>query len=172
MISKKMTEALNKQINAELYSAYLYLSMSSCSSFTGLKGAANWFFVQAQEEMTHAQRMYNYVNSMGEHVVLAAIEQPAVDFESLTHMFEETLGHEKKVTAMINDLVNMAVEEKDHASEVFLQWFVSEQVEEEESANDALAKLKLAGGDGSGLLMIDAELGARVFVMPPDLAKA
>ena len=172
MISKEMAEALNKQINAELYSSYLYLSMSSCSSFTGLKGAASWFFVQAQEEMTHAQRMYNYVNSTGGRVVLAAIEQPQVEFDSLAHMFEETLGHEKKVTAMINDLVNMAVEEKDHASEVFLQWFVTEQVEEEESAGDVLARLKLAGGDGSGLLMIDAELGARVFTPPPDLVKA
>jgi len=170
MISKKMTEALNKQINAELYSAYLYLAMSSHASFNGTTGTATWLFVQAQEEMTHAQRLYNYVNSVGEHAVLAVIDEPPADFASVTDYFEKTLEHEKKVTAMINELVNLAVEEKDHATEIFLQWFVSEQVEEEESANDILAKLKLAGDVGGGLFMIDKELGTRVFTPPADLA--
>lgn len=172
MISSEMTKALNGQINFELYSTYLYLSFSSYCSFVGLKGAANWFSIQVQEEMTHVQRMYKYVVSTGAHVVLTAIEEPPVEFKSLTHMFEETLKHERLVTGRINDLVNRTIEEKDHATEVLLQWFVSEQVEEEEAAKDVLDKLKLAGEDGSGLLLIDTELGARVFVPPPDLAQA
>ena len=170
MISDKMTEAVNKQINAELYSAYLYLSMSSYMSANGIKGAAQWFFAQAQEEMTHAWRLYGYVNSQGKHVELMAIDQPPTQFESLTHAMEETLTHEKKVTGLINDLANLAREEKDHASEIFLQWFVSEQVEEEESVNEVLDQLKLMGDYGGGLFMIDKELGARTFVMPADLA--
>lgn len=172
MISKKMTDALNKQINAELYSSYLYLSMSAWASFNGLKGTANWMFIQAREEMTHAWRFYNYINGQGQHAVLSAIAGPDTEFKSLKHVFEETLAHEKKVTAMINNLADLADKEKDHATEVVLQWFISEQVEEEGNAKDILDKLKLAGGDGSGLFMIDNELGARMFVMPPDLAGA
>ncbi|MFC1498017.1 ferritin [Verrucomicrobiota bacterium] len=171
MISKKMTEALNNQITAELYSSYLYMAMSSYSSFIGLKGAASWYHVQAQEEMTHALRLYNYVNSVGEHAVLGAIDKPQAEYKSLMHMFEETLKHEKKVTSMINDLVNLAAEENDHATEIFLQWFVNEQVEEEENVNEVLSRLKLAGEDGGGLFMVDNELAARVFTFPPDLVK-
>ena len=171
MISEKMVAALNNQINAELYSAYLYLSMSSCASFKGLKGGAQWFFVQAQEEMMHAQRLYDYVNSVGAQVKLAAIDGPPTAFDSLKQMLEDTLAHEKKVTALINGLVDLAVEEKDHATEIFLQWFVTEQIEEEESANDILSQLKLAGDEGSGLFMIDRELGARVFTPPAAAAE-
>ena len=170
MISNKMTQELNKQINAELYSAYLYMAMSSYSSFIGLKGSAKWFFVQSREEMTHALRLYYYVISVGSHAVLGEIIKPQTTYKSLTNMFEETLAHEKKVTAMINNLVNLAVDEKDHATQVYLQWFVNEQVEEEANAKDILDKLKLAGEDGSGLFMIDNELGTRGFVFPPDLA--
>lgn len=170
MISKKMTAAINKQINAELYSAYLYFAMSSYTSFTGLKGAANWFFVQGQEEMTHAWRFYNYVNSMGEHVELDAIAKPMNEFRSLRHAFEETLKHERKVTSLINALVDLARSENDHASEIFLQWFVTEQVEEEMNATEIIAKLKLIGDNTSALLMLDNELAARTFTMPPDLA--
>ena len=166
MISKEMTNALNKQINAELSSAYLYMSMSAYAAHAGLKGAANWFAVQTQEEMAHAQRFYDYVNSQGEHVVLGAIPQPQTEFASLTDMFERTLAHEKKVTALINDRVNLAAAEKDHATSIMLQWFVTEQVEEEESASDILATLKLTGQSGGGLFMLDKELGARVFTPP------
>ena len=170
MVSKKMIEAMNDQINAETYSAYLYLSMSAYCSFIGLKGAANWFFVQTQEEMTHAVRLYNYINRQSGHVVLKAIDKPPAELKSLTEMYEAALKHEKYITGRINDLVNLARGEKDHASEVFLQWFVTEQVEEEENDVDVLAKLKLAGKDGSALFMIDNELGTRVFAMPPDLS--
>lgn len=170
MITDKMTQALNAQINAELYSAYLYLSMSSWAGKQGMRGASKWFFVQAQEEMTHTWRLYNYVGSQGQQVVLDAIEKPPADFDSLAHALDETLAHEQKVTALINGLVKTAREENDNATEIFLQWFVSEQVEEEESVGEIIDALKLAGGSGGGLLMMDRELGTRAFAMPPDLA--
>ncbi len=166
MSGNSMTDAINRQINAEMYSAYLYLSMSSYASHTGLQGTANWFRCQAQEEMVHAQKLYDYVNSRGNHVELAAIDGPPTDFQSLRQMFEDTLAHEKKVTAMIHSLVDQAAEEKDHATEIFLQWFVTEQVEEEETAQAVLDRLKLAGDSGSGLFMVDNELAARVFTPP------
>ncbi|MEI6808748.1 MAG: ferritin [bacterium] len=170
MVSKGLTAELNKQINEEVFSAYLYFSMSGYCSFIGLKGTANWFFVQAQEEMTHAWRFYNYINSQGGHVVLTAIAKPDATFKSIQHMFEETLKHEKHITARINLLANLAVKDRDHATQVFLQWFVNEQVEEEQNANDILQKLKLIGKDGAALLMVDNELSARTFVLAPDLA--
>jgi len=170
MISKKMRDALNKQINAELYSAYLYWAMASYSTVLGLKGAAKWFFVQGQEEMTHAARFYFYVNDVNEHAILDAIDKPQATFKNLQQMFEATLKHEKVVTSLINNLANLARQEKDHATEVFLQWFITEQVEEEANASEILAKLKLAGDNVGAMFMIDAELGARGFAMPPDLA--
>ncbi len=169
MASKKMAEALNSQLNAELFSAYLYLSMSANATHLGLEGTANWFFVQTQEEMIHAQRFYNFINSIGEKVVLDAIEKPASDFDSPLGMFESGLKHEKLITKRINDLVDLAIEERDHATEVFLQWFVTEQVEEEENANDIIAKLKLAGNQGGGLFMVDKELGTRIFTPPVNM---
>lgn len=169
MASKKMIAALNQQIVEETYSAYLYLAMSAYCSFTGLKGASVWFFVQTQEEMTHAYRLHNYISRLGEEVVLGAIKKPPTEFKSLTHMYEEALKHEKFITRCINNLVNMAIDEKDRATEAFLQWFITEQVEEEENDMDVLAKLRLAGKDGSALLMIDNELGTRTFTMPADL---
>jgi len=161
MISKKMTTALNEQINAELYSAYLYLSMSSWASYQGLSGVATWLFMQAREETEHAQKIYQYVNSVGERVALKAIAKPPAQFKSVTDVFEEVLAHEKKVTALINALADQAKKEKDHATEIFLQWFVTEQIEEEEHAGDILAKLKLVGEKGQALFMMDARLGAR-----------
>lgn len=166
MISESMTQAINSQINAEIYSAYLYLGMSAYSTSQGLKGAANWFFVQSQEEMVHAQKFYNYIHSQSGRVLLQSIEQPPADYKSLLHAFEETLAHEKKVTALINGLVDQAGKESDHATEVFLQWFVTEQVEEEESASDVVDRLKLAGDAGAGLFMVDNELAARIFSPP------
>lgn len=166
MLSKKMVEALNKQINNELYSAYLYLSTSAHSTFIGMKGFANWFMVQYQEEMMHAMKIYDYVNDQGGQVKLMAVAQPPTEFGSLLEMFEKTLKHEKFITKCINDLVNLAIEEKDHATNIFLQWFVTEQIEEEANDNEIISKLKLVGEEGNGLLMIDRELAARVFTPP------
>ena len=163
MLSERMTEALNKQINNEIYSAYLYLSMSAYSTFIGLKGFANWFIVQYQEEMVHAMKIYDYINDQGGQVKLMAVAQPPTKFGSPLGMFEKTLEHEKFVTKCINDLVDLAIEEKDHASNIFLQWFVTEQIEEEANDNEIISKLKLVGKEGNGLFMIDKELAARVF---------
>jgi len=161
-----MTEALNKQINNEIYSAYLYLSMSAHSTFIRLKGFANWFMVQYQEEMVHAMKIYDYINAQGGQVELMAVAQPPTEFGSPLEMFEKTLEHEKFVTKCINDLVDLAIEEKDHASNIFLQWFVTEQIEEEANDNEIISKLKLVGKEGNGLFMIDKELAARVFAPP------
>jgi ferritin len=166
MISKKMSRALNKQLNNELYSAYLYLSMSSYANYVGLKGSANWFMVQYQEEMVHFMKFYDYLNSQGAHVQLGALDAPPAEFGSLLDMFEQALKHERLITGYINEWMDLAVGEKDHATQIFLQWFVTEQVEEEESAGDVIARLKMAGETGPGLLMVDSELAARVFVPP------
>ncbi|MCK4668953.1 ferritin [Candidatus Bathyarchaeota archaeon] len=166
MLSERMTEALNKQINREIYSAYLYLSMSADSTFKGLKGFANWFMVQYQEEMTHAMKIYDYINNQGGQVKLMAVEQPPMEFGSPLEIFEKTLEHEKFVTKCINDLVNLAIDQKDHATKIFLQWFITEQIEEETNDNDIIATLKLVGKEGNGLFMIDKELATRVFVPP------
>ncbi len=166
MLNKKMTDALNGQINKEIFSAYLYLSMSAYSSFIGLKGFANWFMVQYHEEMEHAMKIYNYIDEQGEQVKLMAIEQPPTEFVSALDMFEKTLEHEKFITKSIHDLVDLAIEEKDHATNIFLQWFVTEQIEEEGNDNDIIAKLKLVGEGGNGLFMIDRELESRVYTPP------
>ncbi|QWV95141.1 ferritin [Geomonas oryzisoli] len=170
MLTDKLCTALNKQLNNELYSAYLYLSMSSYASSIGLKGSANWFMVQYQEEMVHAMKFYNYINSRGEHVKLQAIDAPPAEFKNLLDMFEQTLKHELTITASINELTDLALSEKDHATNIFLQWFVTEQIEEEENDRDIIGKLKLIGDNGQGLLMLDNELATRVFVPPPTTA--
>ncbi len=166
MISKKMIQALNKQLNNELFSAYLYLSMSSYANSVGLKGAANWFMVQYQEEMVHFMKFFDYINSQGINVELAAMDAPPGKFGSLLSMYEQALKHEQFITASINEWMELAVKEKDHATQIFLQWFVTEQVEEEASAGDVIARLKMAGETGAGLLMVDGELAARVFTPP------
>lgn len=166
MISDAMAEALNDQTNAELYSSYLYLAMSAHFTHAGLKGGANWFYVQAREEMLHVQKFYDYVLSQGKRVVLKAIDAPPAEFGTPVEVFQHALEHEQNVTARINDLVAIAVAENDRATEVFLHWFVTEQVEEEESAKDVIDKLRLAGEVGPGLFMIDTELSTRVFVPP------
>jgi len=167
MINKKIVVALNEQLNKEIYSAYLYMSMSAYSTYIGLKGFANWFMVQYQEEMMHAMKFYNYINDQGEQVKLTAIDAPPTEFESPSDMFEKTLKHEQFVTKRINDLVDLAIKEKDHATNIFLQWYVTEQIEEEANDNDIIAKLKLVGKKGDALLMLDRELAARVFTPPP-----
>lgn len=166
MLSKKMEEALNEQINAELYSAYLYLSMSAYFKSINLHGSANWMKVQAQEEMVHAMKIYDYVIERGDRVVLKAIAKPTTEWKSPLAAFQAAYKHEQHVTGLINDLVNLAVKEKDHATSVFLQWFVNEQVEEEASANEVVQKLKQVEKVPAGLFMIDRELGQRVFTSP------
>ncbi len=166
MLSKTMTEALNKHINAEIYSSYLYMAMSAQASFSGFPGIANWFSVQVKEELAHAEKFYEYVNSQGQHVILEAIEQPRIKYDSPLEMFEATLKHEQLVTSLINKLADLAVEEKDHATQIMLQWFITEQIEEEENDRGIIDRIKLTGNEGQGLFMIDKELGSRVFVPP------
>jgi len=170
-MDEKMQEALNKQLNAELYSSYLYLSMSAYFQSVNLSGFANWMRVQAQEELAHAMKFYDYVNERGGRVVLPAVEAPPSEWDSPLAVFEHVYRHEQGVTGMINKLVDLAVEARDHATNNFLQWFVSEQVEEEASADEVVQKLKLVGDDPSGLFMIDRELAQRVFVAPVAIAE-
>jgi len=171
MLNKKIETAFNKQINAEMYSAYLYLSMGAFLDSTGMVGFANWMRVQAQEEMTHAMKFFDHVNERGGRVTLKAIDGPPVEWDSPVAVFEHVYEHEQKVTGLINDLVDLAIDEKDHASRSFLQWFVDEQVEEEDSASTILERLKLIGESGNGLFMLDKELGQRVFTPPASPAE-
>ncbi|GFO54695.1 ferritin [Geomonas sp. Red276] len=170
MFTDKLRTAMNKQLNNEFYSAYLYLSMSSYAGAIGLKGAANWFYVQYQEEMVHCMKFFSFINSRGVNVELGQIAAPPTKFKSLLDMFQKTLKHEESITASINDLTDLALSEKDHATHIFLQWFVTEQVEEEENDRDIIGKLKLIGDNGQGLLQLDNELATRVFVPPPTTA--
>lgn len=171
MLSEKMTAALNSQVNWELFSSYLYLSMNSWFESIGLPGCATWMRAQVQEELYHAIKIYDYINERGGKATMQAIAQPRTDWDTPLEVFEEVLKHEEKVTSLINDLVNLALEEKDHASHIFLQWFVSEQVEEEATAGDVLGKFRLIGDDKSGLFALDQELGRRVFIPPADANK-
>ncbi len=163
MISDKMVKGITRQINREIYSGYFYLAMASYAQDVGLSGVANWFNVQIREELSHAEKMYAYLQQQNIKVMLEAIESPPQVFSSITDLFQQTLEHEKKVTAMINNLMSIAIEQKDRATEIMLQWFVTEQVEEESNASDILQKLKVFGEKGEALLMIDKELGLRVF---------
>ncbi|SDK43315.1 ferritin [Maridesulfovibrio ferrireducens] len=166
MSNKVLEKALNEHLNAEMYSAYLYLSMSAYFSDTGLSGFANWMRVQAKEEQFHAMKFYDYINERGGKVLLTAIEAPQQDWASPLEAVQAVLEHEKKVTALINGLVDLAIDERDHATNIFLQWFVTEQVEEEDNVNEILNKLKLAGTQGNGMFMLDKDLAARVFTPP------
>lgn len=167
MMKKKMLKALNDQVNAEMFSSYLYLSMEAYFQSISLKGFAAWMRVQVQEELMHGMKFYDFINERNGKVTLEAIAKPESSWASPLAAFEAILTHEQHVTSLINDLVDLAITEKDHAANNFLQWFVSEQVEEEASANDIVEKLKLVQDNPSGLFMIDAELGKRVFTMPP-----
>ena len=166
MLSQKMQDALNKQINAELYSGYLYLSMSAYYQSLNLPGFANWMHIQMQEEQAHAQIMYNYVVDRGGRVMLSAIDGPQTEWDNPAAPFEAAYQHEMKVTGMINNLVNLAIQESDHATTSFLQWFVTEQVEEEKNASGIAQQLKFIGDAPAGLLMLDRELAVRVFTPP------
>lgn len=165
-MNNKVQEVLNKQINAELWSAYLYLSMSAYFESEGFAGFANWMRIQYQEESAHAMKMFNFVNERGGRVILEPINEVPTEWHSPMNAFEETYKHECLVTDLINNCVDVAIEEKDHASVNFLQWFVDEQVEEEANVSTILDELKIAGGEGHALFIINRELGARVFVDP------
>jgi len=161
MISKKMLDALNKQINAEMYSSYLYQSMSAWLAWKNLPGFAKWFAVQAREETKHAMKIYDYIYDQQGRVTLAAIDAPPADFASVKDIASKQLEHEKKVTGLINNLVKLAYEEKDFATKIFLQWFVTEQIEEEKNAEEIIIKLEMLGEKGQALYLLDKEMGKR-----------
>jgi len=161
MLSKKMLEGLNEQINKEIYSAYFYLGMSAYAASLGSNGVANWFYIQWKEELVHTKKMFDYVHKQGERVSLKAIDEPPQDFSSVRDLFAKTLAHEKKVTGLINNLVDLARKENDKETEDFLQWFVKEQVEEEATPAGILDKLNQAGKDKKALTEIDNELAGR-----------
>ena len=172
MISKKLEAAINAQINAEMWSAYLYLSMSAYCQETGFPGMANWFAVQFKEEQDHAMIFFNYLQSRGGRVLLSPIAEVPTEWASPLAAFEHTLEHEGKVTSLINNLMALAVEEKDFAAQSRLNWFVDEQVEEEENATELIQKLRLIGNNGYGLYQLDQELAARVYTQASPLTTA
>ncbi|MBN1540614.1 ferritin [candidate division KSB1 bacterium] len=161
MISKKMESALNEQINKELYSAYIYLSMATYLAEQRYDGMASFMKVQAQEEVAHAMKIYGYVEEQGGRVLLDAIKKPESDFKSVKTVFQTALDHEKYITKSIHELVDLAIGEKDHATKTFLDWFVTEQVEEEANMDQIVGKLEMIGGQGHGLFMLDGHLGQR-----------
>jgi ferritin len=161
MISKKVEAALNDQIRKEIYSSYLYLSMAAQFASMNLNGFAHWMKIQTAEETKHAMKIYEHVNSRNGRVILQQIDAPPSEWRSAKEMFNDAYQHEQKVTESINKIVELARAEKDNATEVFLQWFVNEQVEEEASANEILQKLQLAGDNPAAIIMLDAELGKR-----------
>ena len=161
MVSENMEKALNAQLNAEVYSGYLYLSMAAYFEDEDLAGFANWMRVQAEEELEHGMKFYDYIIRRGASVTLTAIEGPQTEWDSPVAAFEHVLEHEKMVSGLINDLVDLAIEEKDHATNNFLQWFVEEQVEEEENAMENVSKLTLAGESKELLFKINEDMGTR-----------
>ena len=161
MLSKKMTESINEQINKELYSAYFYLGMSAYAASSGLKGFANWFYTHWHEELGHAKRMFDYVHQQGARVMLKSIDEPPQDFSSGKDLFERTLAHEKKVTGLVNNLVELARKENDQATIDFLQWFVKEQTEEEATPAGILKRIEEAEANKKDLSDIDKKLAKR-----------
>ena len=172
MLSQKLHEAINAQINAELWSAYLYLAMSMDAEAKGYKGVANWFYVQFQEEQAHARIFMNYLNSRDAKVTLLPIAEVPATWDSVLDMYKQTLEHEKKVTSLINNLAYIANEDRDFASINRLNWFIDEQVEEEEAARDMIAAVEAVEGNKYGMYMLDKELAARVYTTPSPLATA
>lgn len=172
MLSQKLHDAINAQINAELWSAYLYLSMSMDCEVKGYKGVANWFYVQFREEQDHARIFMNYLNSRDANVVLKPIEEVPTTWNSVLDMFQQTLQHERKVTSLINNLASIAAADNDFASVNRLVWFIDEQVEEEESAREMIASVEAVEGNKYGMYMLDKELASRVYNTPSPLATA
>ena len=170
MLSNNLYQAINAQINAELWSAYLYLSMAMDADAKGLKGVANWFHVQYLEEQDHARIFMNYLNSRDAKVILQPIAEVSTEWDSVLDMFKQTLEHEKKVTALINNLASVANEDRDFASINRLVWFIDEQVEEEENAREMIAAVEAVEGNKYGMYMLDKELAARTYTTPSPLA--
>jgi ferritin len=168
MISKEISEALNEQIVWEMYSANLYLSMSAYLHDQGLTGFSHWMRVQYQEETAHALKIYDFLITRGGKVVIKDIAAPPTSWNSVLELFEATLTHEQGVTRRINDLMHLAKDQRDFATDIFLQWFVSEQVEEEDNVTDMIHRLRLIDGKGQGLLILDQELGGRTFTGESD----
>ena len=166
MLNDKIAQVFNDQLNFEMFSANIYLSMAAYFESLNLKGCASWMQVQHQEEMFHMSRFFDFINERGARVLMAAVAAPATNWDSPLDAFEHALAHERIVSGRINDMVTLAIEEKDHASANFLQWFVGEQVEEEASADAVVQQLKLIGDAPGALFMLDRELGARVFTPP------
>ena len=167
---RELFKAINDQINAELWSAYLYLSMSMDCEAKGYKGIANWFYVQFQEEQDHARIFMNYLNSRDEKVVLLPIAEVQTEWDSVLDMYKDTLNHEKKVTAMINNIAAIAEQDRDYASINRIVWFIDEQVEEEEAAREMITTFEAVEGNKYGMYMIDKELATRTYVAPSPLA--
>jgi ferritin len=167
MISKKMQEALNEQVNKEFYSAYMYLAMSAYCNKIGLPGFSHWMRMQFEEENLHITKMYDYILCQGGVVHLKQVDEPPIEFGSPLEIFEATLEHEQFVTKSIHDLMGLALDERDFATQTFLQWYVTEQVEEESNVNDVLAPLRMVGNDKGGLMMIDQQLKLRMAPTAP-----
>ena len=172
MISQAMAQRLNVQINRELYSAYFYLGLSAQAESMNLRGVAAWFFAKHGEEQAHALKLYRYLIDQGATVAFTEVAAPASVERGVLPMFERTLEHERRVTAAINDLVDGALSEKDHATHIFLQWFVTEQIEEEATVDDIIGRVRLFGDQGQALLMIDNELGALARQMTSAMTRA
>jgi len=166
MVNKKIEKALNKQINEELYSSYLYWSMSAYFESINLAGFANWMKVQAEEEYLHARKFYDYLVKAGGRAVLGGIKEPKTEWKSVENVFQETLDHEKYITDCINNLVSLSLEERDHATNSFLQWFVDEQVEEVSTADQLLHEIQMIGDNKQGLFMLDREFKSRAGIIP------
>jgi ferritin len=161
MISKAIQNAINEQIKNEMYSSYLYLAMATYCAEENLPGFAQWLHMQSKEENEHAMKFYGYIHSQGGHVELSVIDKPPVKFKSPLDIFTHVLDHEKKVTAMIHKLYELALKEKDYPTQIMLHWFIKEQVEEEESATQIIEKIRMIGDQGPALIMLDRELGSR-----------
>ena len=166
MISEKMQSELNEQVNKEFYSAYLYLAMAAYCTQIGLPGFAHWMRLQYEEENMHVTKMYDYILDQGGEIHLKQIEEPAKEFGTPLEIFEQTLEHEQFITLSINNLMGLAIEERDYATQTFLQWYVTEQVEEEANVNDILNPLRMVGEDKGGLMMIDQNLSNRAAPVP------
>ncbi len=168
MIPDKIEKAFNEQIRHEFYSAYLYLSMAAWLETEGLEGMGRYMRVQALEEMSHAMKFFDHILERGGTPELLAIEKPPAKWESPLAAFENALEHEKFISGRIDELMTLSIAENDHASRTMLQWFVDEQVEEEDSAARSARSVRMVGDGGQGLLMVDREMGSRVFRLPPD----
>ncbi len=166
MIKKRVAEAINEQINTEFYSAFLYLSMSAYFESMNLNGFAHWMNIQFQKEQAHALKLFTYLGERGGAVELETIEKPKKEWNDIIDVFQDTLDHEQLISGKINELMDIALSESDHATTSFLKWYIDEQVEEESNVSHILNQLKIIGGIGNGILMLDREMQQRVFIPP------